>query len=115
MTLSRRSMTTRPPTTLASIAALLVAGASVPAQADTAYLRSGHVLSGTFLGATPRTIHLQTREGLRRLPVSQVSELKLEPRPEVEPAASAPRDDDRRVVIVGSGRGQSIERHTASN
>jgi hypothetical protein len=98
-----------------ALAAVLAMGLATQAAADSAHMRNGSVVRGNLLGATARTIHMQTRTGLRRLRVGEVSEIKLEPREAARAPASADRDGERRAVIVGNGKDQSIERVTATH
>jgi len=93
----------------ALVAALL--GAALPASADTVHLRDGRVVTGEFLGATARTLHMRTRERIRRLELSEVERVELDPRQDEEPvAARSGPVAGQRVTIVGTGPAQAIER-----
>jgi len=93
------------------IAAVLALGLATPVMvhADTIALRDGSVIHGEFLGATARSMQVRTRDGIRRLPITDVARIDLDPRPEAEPD-SPPPDTGQRVLIVGTGPEQTIER-----
>ena len=85
--------------------------AALPAGADSIHLRDGRVLTGEFLGATARTLHLRVAERIRRVPIAEVARMDLDPRSEAEPVgAASPSRRDERVTIVGTGPAQAIER-----
>jgi len=96
---------------LTTAALALALAAALPAAADSVHLRDGRVLTGEFLGATARTLHLRTAGQIRRLSLSDVARLELDARPqEGAPAAAAPPPgQDARVVILGTGAAQVIE------
>lgn len=91
----------------AACAAMLATGAA--SATDLVVLRDGRELHGEFIGATGRSVHLRTADGVERRDLSQVASIRLGPRePSPEPEHAAPHAGDR-VIIVGSGPDQSIE------
>lgn len=96
---------------MSSVLRAAVVGAALPAGADSIHLRDGRVLTGEFLGATARTLHLRVAERIRRVPIAEVARMDLDPRSEAEPVgAASPSRREERVTIVGTGPAQAIER-----
>jgi hypothetical protein len=87
---------------------LLMSGS---AGADTFVMRDGRSLVGEFLGATARSAHLRTADGVERIAVNKIETIRLDHRPKVtEPEVSSRSDRAApRAVIVGLGHAQFIE------
>jgi hypothetical protein len=66
---------------------------------------------GEFLGATARSAHLRTADGVERIAVNKIETIRLDHRPKVtEPEVSSRSDRAApRAVIVGLGHAQFIE------
>ncbi len=97
-------MTTSPRFPCAAALLVLCLGAT----ADELRLRDGSRIEGTLQGASARTLHLRTADGIRHVPIA-----------EVEAASFAPRDHAPRAptaratapaMIVGDGSAQTIRR-----
>jgi hypothetical protein len=67
--------------------AILAMTCAAACSADTLTLRDGHVVHGTYMGGTARTIKLQVDDAIKTYDVTDVSTLQFTP---PAPSASAP-------------------------
>ena len=75
----------------------LAAGALL-VHADTASLRNGKRVEGTFVGGGPNQIEFQTSDGVIKIPIDNVASIKFSAPPPVE---AAPAASGQPVVIPG--------------
>src|ERR1019366_9214305 len=75
---------------------VIVLGMATAGFADTITLRSGRVVTGTYLGGTARQVRVDTGDQIQTLDVSDITRIEFTH----APAAQAPRpaDDDRPVL-----------------